>query len=109
MQSGLVFNTIFATLILGEPFTRYSFAGTILVCVGAILIATFGAIGEPAHSLNQLLDLLQRRAFLIWMSATFVVVAGILVGSKLLGAMEKEGRTEAPDALYKGIHSGRSM
>lgn len=85
MQSGLVFNTIFATLILGEPFTRYSFAGTILVCVGAILIATFGAIGEPAHSLNQLLDLLLRRSFLIWMSATFVVVAGILVGSKLLG------------------------
>ncbi|KAJ6151317.1 hypothetical protein N7470_007911 [Penicillium chermesinum] len=83
--SGLVFNTIFATLILGEPFTRYSFAGTVLVCTGAILIATFGAIGEPAHSLNQLLGLLQRRPFLAWMSTTLVVVAGILVGSRLLG------------------------
>ncbi|KAJ5249225.1 Magnesium transporter NIPA [Penicillium chermesinum] len=74
-----------ATLILGEPFTRYSFAGTVLVCTGAILIATFGAIGEPAHSLNQLLGLLQRRPFLAWMSTTLVVVAGILVGSRLLG------------------------
>ncbi|KAJ5699116.1 hypothetical protein N7462_001121 [Penicillium macrosclerotiorum] len=82
--SGLVFNTIFATLILGEPFTRYSFAGTVLVCIGAILIATFGAIGEPAHSLNQLLELLQRRPFLIWMGGTLIVVFAILVGSKLL-------------------------
>jgi hypothetical protein len=82
-QSGLVFNTIFATLILGEPFTRYSFAGTVLVCIGAILIATFGAIGEPAHTLNQLLKLLMRRPFLIWMAMTLVVVGLILVGSKL--------------------------
>lgn len=83
-QSGLVFNTIFATLILGEPFTRYSFAGTVLVCIGAILIATFGAIGEPAHTLDQLLKLLMRRPFLIWMAMTLVVVGLILVGSKLL-------------------------
>jgi hypothetical protein len=82
-QSGLVFNTIFATLILGEPFTRYSFAGTVLVCIGAILIATFGAIGEPAHTLTQLLKLLMRRPFLIWMAMTLVVVGLILVGSKL--------------------------
>ncbi|KAJ5110210.1 Magnesium transporter NIPA [Penicillium argentinense] len=84
--SGLVFNTIFATLILGEPFTRYSFAGTFLVCIGAVLIATFGAIGEPAHTLNQLLELLQGRPFLIWMGFTFVLVVLILIGSKLLKA-----------------------
>lgn len=79
-----MFNTIFATLILGEPFTRYSFTGTFLVCVGAILIATFGAIGEPAHTLNQLLALLQRRPFLIWMGGTVFLVMLILLGSKLL-------------------------
>lgn len=82
--SGLVFNTIFATLILGEPFTRYSFAGTFLVCIGAILIAIFGAIGEPAHTLNQLLRLLRGQKFLIWMLATLVLVVFILIGSKLL-------------------------
>lgn len=83
-QSGLVFNTIFATLILGEPFTRYSFAGTFLVCIGAVLIATFGAIGEPAHTLNQLLELLHGRPFLIWMAFTLLLVVLILIGSKLL-------------------------
>lgn len=83
-QSGLVFNTIFATLILGEPFTRYSLAGTVLVCIGALLIATFGAIGEPAHTLDQLLDLLQRRPFLLWMGGTTLLVVAVLVASKLL-------------------------
>ncbi|KAJ6066464.1 uncharacterized protein N7446_003501 [Penicillium canescens] len=82
--SGLVFNTIFATLILGEPFTRYSLAGTVLVCIGALLIATFGAIGEPAHTLDQLLDLLQRRPFLLWMGGTTLLVAAVLIASKLL-------------------------
>lgn len=83
-QSGLVFNTIFATIILGEPFTRYSLAGTILVCIGAVLIATFGAIGEPAHSLDQLLGLLQRRPFLLWMGGTVLLVGMVLAGIKLL-------------------------
>ncbi|KAJ5965037.1 Magnesium transporter NIPA [Penicillium vulpinum] len=82
--SGLVFNTIFATLILGEPFTRYSLAGTILVCIGALLIGTFGAIGEPAHSLDQLLALLQRRPFLLWMGATTLLVILVLIGIKML-------------------------
>ncbi|KAJ5542687.1 hypothetical protein N7535_005111 [Penicillium sp. DV-2018c] len=82
--SGLVFNTIFATLILGEPFTRYSLAGTVLVCTGALLIATFGAIGEPAHTLDQLLELLQRRPFLLWMGATALLVVAVLIATKLV-------------------------
>lgn len=71
-------------MILGEPFTRYSLAGTVLVCIGALLIATFGAIGEPAHSLDQLLSLLQRRPFLLWMGGTTLLVVIILMGINLL-------------------------
>jgi magnesium transporter len=77
--SGLVFNTAFATLLLGEPFTRYSLVGTVLTCGGAALIATFGAIGEPAHSLGQLLDLLGRWPFIVWMAATLSVVVGTIL------------------------------
>ncbi|KAE8146626.1 hypothetical protein BDV25DRAFT_162132 [Aspergillus avenaceus] len=95
--SGLVFNTIFATLILGEPFTRYSLIGTILVCIGALLIAVFGAIGEPAHTLDQLLDLLQRRGFVLWMIGTAVMVLVILLGSRLLRYLTSP---------YRGKHSG---
>ncbi|KAL4924743.1 DUF803 domain protein [Aspergillus undulatus] len=85
--SGLVFNTIFATLILGEAFTRYSLIGTVLVCAGAVLIAVFGAIGEPAHTLDQLLKLLRGRSFIVWIAGTVVLSLVIFTGSKLLKAV----------------------
>jgi hypothetical protein len=77
--SGLVFNSICATLILGEPFTRWSLGGTLLVSSGAVLIAIFGAIPEPAHNLDQLLVLLGRRTFVIWMIFQALLVAGIIL------------------------------
>lgn len=78
--SGLVFNTAFATILLHEPFTRFSAVGTVLTCVGAALIATFGAIGEPAHNLQQLIDLLKERSFILWISGTMLLtVITILV------------------------------
>ena len=79
VQAGLVFNTAFATILLKEPFTRFSLIGTILTSVGAALIATFGAISEPAHSLPQLIALLSRRKFAIWMVASLVVVVATLI------------------------------
>ncbi|WEW56759.1 hypothetical protein PRK78_002210 [Emydomyces testavorans] len=103
-QSGLVFNTIFATLILGEPFTRYSFGGTILVCTGAILIAIFGAIGEPAHTLDQLLELLGRPAFLRWMAGTAVIVVITLLGARILKGFPTSGRTSGW-SFIKHVHT----
>src|ERR1700749_3947314 len=76
--SGLVFNTACATLILDEPFTKFSILGTLLVAGGAVLIALFGAMSEPSHNLDQLLDLLGQRQFIIWISGTFFLVCCIL-------------------------------
>lgn len=82
--SGLVFNSICASFILGEPFTRWSLGGTLLVTSGAVLIAIFGAIPEPAHSLDQLLFLLARRTFIIWIICQTILVAGIIALTSLL-------------------------
>jgi drug/metabolite transporter (DMT)-like permease len=82
--SGLVFNSACATLILGEPFTRWSLGGTLLVCGGAVLIALYGAIPEPAHNLDQLLGLLHRRAFVLWVVAQTVIVVAIAGGASWL-------------------------
>ncbi|KAI9891880.1 MAG: hypothetical protein M1814_002265 [Vezdaea aestivalis] len=82
--SGLVFNSICASILLSEPFTVYSFLGTVLVTVGALLIALFGAITEPAHTLDQLLSLLGRPAFLAWFILTFIFSIVILVCSRAL-------------------------
>ncbi|EKG13679.1 hypothetical protein MPH_09145 [Macrophomina phaseolina MS6] len=82
--SGLVFNSICASLILSEPFTRYSFFGTILVAIGAVLIGIFGALTEPSHTLDQLLDLLARAEFLVWLFATFFISMLLFVAQWLM-------------------------
>ncbi|RCI17405.1 hypothetical protein L249_2893 [Ophiocordyceps polyrhachis-furcata BCC 54312] len=77
--AGLVFNSICATLILSEPFTRWSLCGTVLVTTGAILIAVFGAIPSPAHDLDELMELMGRKPFVAWMILQALFVVGIAV------------------------------
>jgi drug/metabolite transporter (DMT)-like permease len=102
--SGLVFNSICATLILGEPFTRWSLGGTLLVSSGAILIAVFGAIGEPAHSLDQLLALLARRAFIIWMVMQALLVAAVIA---VAGSLQRLTISSTPRIrLFRGLAYG---
>ncbi|KAK6361088.1 hypothetical protein TWF730_004838 [Orbilia blumenaviensis] len=72
--SGLVFNSICASALLGEPFTLHSLVGTILVCVGAGLIAIFGTIKEPVHNLDELILLLYRRGFLVWLVGQGMII-----------------------------------
>ena len=106
MQSGLVFNSICATLILGEPFTRWSLGGTVLVCGGAVLIAVFGAIGEPAHSLNQLLILLGRRQFVIWMIGQAILVIAITAGIRALKILRPRNKNSPRMRLLRGMAYG---
>ena len=102
--SGLVFNSICASIILSEPFTRYSFIGTLLVAVGALLIALFGAIAEPSHNLDQLLLLLGRKHFLVWMILTGVAVVLLLAATWLLKRMYP--RTTPRLRLVRGMLFG---
>ena len=105
-QSGLVFNSICATLILGELFTRWSFGGTVLVCGGAVLIAIFGAIGEPAHNLDQLLVLLARRQFILWMTGQAILVVAVIVGAKALKYMNPWTSNSPRIRLFRGMAYG---
>lgn len=82
--SGLVFNSICASIILSEPFTRYSLVGTVLVAAGAVLIGTFGALTEPSHNLDQLLKLLGRHQFLLWMWGTTAMVLVLIITNWVL-------------------------
>lgn len=106
--SGLVFNSICASIILSEPFTRYSFIGTLLVAIGALLIALFGAISEPSHNLDQLLALLGRKHFLVWMIMTGVVVVLLVFATWLLKRMYPRAtpRLRLVRGLFFGCVSG---
>ncbi|KAG7853915.1 hypothetical protein KL939_005322 [Ogataea angusta] len=76
---GLVFNTVFNTLILHEQFTRKSLYGTMLVGVGAFLIALCGGgIGEPEYDLADFMVLLSQKEFVAWISVEFGVIILIL-------------------------------
>ncbi|KAF3937101.1 hypothetical protein ABW19_dt0203154 [Dactylella cylindrospora] len=77
--SGLVFNSICASVLLGEKFTQFSFVGTVLVCIGAALIAIFGAIKEPVHNLDELISLLHRTGFLMWLIAQILIITCLLL------------------------------
>lgn len=101
-----MFNSICATLILGEPFTQWSFGGTILVCGGAVLIAIFGAIGESAHNLDELLELLGRRQFVLWMIGQVILVMAIVIGVNALKFMNPWTINSPRMRLFRGMAYG---
>ena len=71
-----------------------------------MLIAVFGAIGEPAHNLDQLLALLKRRQFILWMVAQAMLVVAIVAGSKALKYMNPWTNNTPRMRLYRGMAYG---
>jgi hypothetical protein len=53
--------------------------GTLAIAGGAVLIAIFGIVPEPTHSLEDLIILLRRRPFVVYFSLLGAVVFGVLV------------------------------
>lgn len=53
--------------------------GTLLIAGGAVIIAVFGIVPEPTRSLEDLLELFSRPAFVAYFSILGVVVFGCLV------------------------------
>ena len=102
--SGLVFNTACATVILHEPFTKYSIFGTLLVAAGAVLIAIYGSLTEPSHNLDQLLTLLERRNFIVWICSTFFIAFILIIGMWFLGRIY--GRPTMRIRLIRGMAYG---
>lgn len=103
--AGLVFNSICATLILSEPFTRWSLAGTSLVTTGAILIAVFGAIPSPAHNLDELLVLMARKPFIVWMILQALFVVSLAVATDVTDRMSSVSHSSR-FRLIRGISYG---
>lgn len=107
--AGLVFNSICASLILNEPFTRWSFSGTALVTSGAILIAIFGAIPSPAHDLRELLELLGRRPFVIWMifqALSVITLALVIDVVDSMSSLSHDSRFRLARGITYGVISG---
>ncbi|KAF9547357.1 hypothetical protein EC957_008543 [Mortierella hygrophila] len=83
----LVFNALFARLLLGDTFSRQSAAGTFLILLGAIMIGLFGVVPEPSHSLEDLIELWKRPAFIIYFSLIELTVVSLLVANRIVEKM----------------------
>lgn len=103
--SGLVFNSILATLLLHEPWTRRTIYGTILVAGGAAMISFFSAIPEPSRGLRELLELLMVRAFLVWFFLSLFLVIVMLMADLVMRKFVRD--TESPRLLLiRGMSYG---
>ena len=71
-----------------------------------MLIAIFGAIGEPAHNLDQLLELSGRRQFILWMISQAILVVAIIVGAKSLKWMNPWSSNSPRMRLFRGMAYG---
>ncbi|KAF9203042.1 hypothetical protein BGZ49_006872 [Haplosporangium sp. Z 27] len=85
----LVFNALFARLLLGDHFSRQSALGTFLILLGAVMIGLFGIVPEPSHSLEDLIQLWKRPAFIIYFSLIEFAVVSVLVGNRIVERMLK--------------------
>jgi hypothetical protein len=82
--------------------------GTFLIAGGAVLIAVFGIVAEPTHSLDDLLALFRRPTFVVYFSllAAFVVIALATVSatSRVNDVWHVTDLHRLSDA-YHGIHT----
>ncbi|KAG0677340.1 hypothetical protein C6P40_003638, partial [Pichia californica] len=77
---GLVFNTIFHTILLNEPFTNWSLYGTILISLGAFFTAYCGgSLIEPEYTLNQFIEFLKNKNFIILVLIDILVISLITI------------------------------
>jgi len=109
--SGLVFNSILASIVLKEAWTWRTVYGTILVAAGAVLVSFFSAVPEPSHSLKQLLELLVVPAFLVWFILSLVFVLLVLGMTFTLrfcipGFNEDSPRVRLVNGMSFGLVSG---
>lgn len=75
----LLWNALFARILLGDVFSKWMALGTILIAGGAVLIAIFGIVPEPTHSIEDLLILFSRPTFIVYFSLLGLVLAVCLV------------------------------
>ncbi|KAJ1644754.1 hypothetical protein J3B02_002926 [Coemansia erecta] len=75
---GLVANAVFAKYILSSSFARTDVLGTLLVSIGSCCVAAFGAIDEPPLSLDELLLLYKRPAYIVYFVVYMFLVSGMI-------------------------------
>ncbi|KAF9175511.1 hypothetical protein BGX21_001428 [Mortierella sp. AD011] len=104
----LVFNALFARLLLGDRFSRQSAIGTFLILLGAVMIGLFGIVPEPSHSLEDLIQLWKRPSFIIYFSLIEFAVVSLLIGNRIVERMLKSNAKASLSTSQLQYHHLRS-
>ncbi|KAG0345953.1 hypothetical protein BG004_002744 [Podila humilis] len=105
----LVFNALFARLLLGDVFSRQSAIGTMLILLGAIMIGLFGVVPEPSHSLEDLIALWKRPAFIIYFSLIELTVVSLLVCNRIVeGILKNHASAHLADSSSSNSNSNNT-
>lgn len=103
---GLVFNTVWASVILGESFTPRSAWGTALVACGAAAIAGLGSSSDPERSFKELFSQFHSNGFRTWMFISLVAAAGLLSRVRFASTSRLRGMLFG---MVSGILSAHSL
>jgi hypothetical protein len=87
----LVCNIVFAHYWLKEDLSKNDLWGTILICIGAVLVTVFGKHDDTSYTLKQLIDLYLRWDMLIY---------AVITVSFLLVLYVHYNRTNSTSSIY---------
>lgn len=79
----LLWNSVLAHVLLGESFTSAMLLGTVFIATGAVLIAIFGVVPDGNHSLDELLSLWVRPAFIVFFVAVCLAIVLVLAAAHM--------------------------
>lgn len=96
----LLWNAFFARLILGDVFSKYMVLGTLFIATGAVLIAVFGIVPEPTHSLDDLLRLFRRPTFVAYFTLLgSAVLIALIITHLAEWRLERQGRIRLDESV----------
>jgi drug/metabolite transporter (DMT)-like permease len=101
----MVANLFFASLWLGENLSKSDVGATGLILAGAVTAAAFADKSEQCYTLDQLVELYARPAFLVYAGGVVLVsVFFFLVSRRCESLKERHGVDSSEYAHYKKIH-----
>lgn len=77
-----------------------------LILFGAIMIGLFGVVPEPSHSLEDLIELWKRPAFIIYFSLIELTVVSLLVGNRIVERILKRNASSHLETTNSNIING---
>lgn len=102
----LIYNALLARVLLGDHFGSKTAVGTLMVALGAVGIAVFGVVQEEEHTLEEILRLWKRPAFVAFFSVVTAAVVVVLLGVSRLGASEIGSSSSHPSAPRRSLQTG---